>query len=307
MEQSLRPSREEIERLWLESANVESSTYAAQLPSIYRQALQDATRLYDKAAELTRDFTAIGAAAVVAHPSIVKILRFMTAPTSSQMKLGQILGVDSTERFESGRSIDTDDAARLVEVVMQNLETERFPWRTSDMGETELDIAKRFARLWTCSLIANENAITAFRNWRKATQERRIQDVVQGAGYKLSPVKTPVTRVADVARGEYSCERKIAGHPVQKADFVLALDRGTLFALEAKAVGVKLDATKRMKEIRNKAAAWRTEFGRQIATAAVIAGWVTPVEVESLLDEGIEVYWEHRLEKLAERIARPQP
>jgi hypothetical protein len=71
--------------------------------------------------------------------------------------------------------------------------------------------------------------------------------------------------------------------------------------LEAKAIGVKIDSYKRIKEIRNKESDWRAGFPNARVGAAV-AGWIPESQIETLLGDDIEVFWEHRLDSLQDYI-----
>jgi uncharacterized protein (DUF2062 family) len=97
----------------------------------------------------------------------------------------------------------------------------------------------------------------------------------------------------------------VKGRNVQKADFAVRLkSTQKLLLLEAKAVGVKIDAFKRIKECREKADDWRQKFGDKVVVGAVIAGFIPLSEVESLVRSKIEVFWEHRLDQLTEFLAK---
>jgi len=294
-----------IDTNWRESARLEDELYMTELPRIYRQALRAAYALYDKACEASDNFRLTSADVLTAEPRIIKIFRFMSAPPTSQKKLGQIIGTGSTEAFEAGRALDRESAARIMQFVHAHVDPLRFPWLSGSVPEDELNVALRYARDWTCSLIANTNADTEWRNWRKRRQEAAIRSVIEAQGFALDQRSDTIRRVADLPAGHYSVERQVAGRPTQKADFSVGLTNGKFAAIEAKAVGVRIDSTKRMKEIRNKHTAWNTEFGRQIEVCAVVAGWIPTNEIQSLLDEGIHVFWEHQLDTFAEFLGHP--
>jgi hypothetical protein len=192
-----------------------------------------------------------------------------------------------------------------MQFIHANVDPQSFPWVADDVSEDQLGVARRYARDWTCSLIAVANADTEWRYWRKRRQEAAVRSVIEAQGFTLDRGRDTIRRVADLPTGRYSVERQVAGRPTQKADFSVGLANGKLAVIEAKAVGVKIDSTKRMKEIRNKHTAWNTEFGRQIEVCAVVAGWIPTNEIRSLLDEGIHVFWEHRLDPFAEFLGHP--
>ncbi|OAB59055.1 hypothetical protein AY599_08030 [Leptolyngbya valderiana BDU 20041] len=70
--------------------------------------------------------------------------------------------------------------------------------------------------------------------------------------------------------------------------------------LEAKAIGVRIDAFKRIKECRDKAQEWKNSFGENFVFGAVLAGFIPISEVESLISSGHIVFWEHGLEEISQ-------
>ncbi len=76
-----------------------------------------------------------------------------------------------------------------------------------------------------------------------------------------------------------------------------------MLAIEAKAIGVRIDSHKRLKEIRDKRSAWKRAFGSDVETAAVLAGFVFPNEVAEMVEDGIPVFWEHDLKSLTRYIS----
>jgi hypothetical protein len=65
--------------------------------------------------------------------------------------------------------------------------------------------------------------------------------------------------------------------------------------VEAKAIGVAVDAYKRTKEVRDKASAWREEF-EDADVIAVIEGGLDGEGVRKLMGH-VDVYFEHRLKE----------
>jgi hypothetical protein len=74
-----------------------------------------------------------------------------------------------------------------------------------------------------------------------------------------------------------------------------------LVLIEAKAVGVEIDSTKRIKECCDKANDWRSAKSlKNPIITAVIAGFFTSTGIENLQKSQIQIVWEHRLDDLAE-------
>jgi hypothetical protein len=188
---------------------------------------------------------------------------------------------------------------QLSTLFNDNLDRQRFLWLNARLNEENQRIAKQYAKNWTCSLIANQNAVTLFRNWRKDLQETTISETIVKAGYSKLNKRKIITKITDILPGQFSLECRVKGRTTQKADFAIRLKKSKkLMLLEAKAVGVKIDAFKRMKECREKADDWYSHFGQDVICGAVIAGFIPVSEIHALLNSNLEVFWEHRLDLL---------
>ena len=125
------------------------------------------------------------------------------------------------------------------------------------------------------------------------------------AGYTSVVTRRIVTNINDILPGQFSRECRIQGRNVQKADIVVRLKRSKkLLVIEAKAIGVRIDAFKRIKECREKFDDWKQTFGDQVEVGVVLSGFVPPQEFQSLIDEGAHVFWEHKESDLYDYISK---
>ena len=90
------------------------------------------------------------------------------------------------------------------------------------------------------------------------------------------------------------------GRTRQKADLAVRSKRTKrLVLIEAKAVGVEIDSTKRIKECCDKAGDWQSAPRLDAPdVVAVIAGFFNPTGLANLRASKIHVVWEHRLADL---------
>jgi hypothetical protein len=288
------------------SEELEMKLFFEKMRTLYRASFAETSDLYDRAFQLTQGFRKISEEAVVADTRIIKILRYIMEPALSQMKLGQLVDLSSTSQLEesaqpakAGLSETRLIARKIAGLVTKNVERNRFPWLDAPARENEhlLEMAKA----WTCSLAANQNAATDFRNERKEIQEEKAVAAIKAAGYKEAAHRVEITKAADLACGYFSRECKIVGRSKQKADLAVRTNRGRLLLLEAKAIGVRVDSFKRIKECREKAGDWRQSIS-SIDAGVVIAGFVDPSQLVSLENDGILVFWEHRIERLTHHL-----
>lgn len=294
------------------SREYEMETYLNSMESMYKNAVLQNGENFDNGFLLTKGFTEITGEALLTDSRIIGILRYCIAPTISQMKLGQILDLKTTKDFEENRLTPTTNAYRkLVQVankaasfINERIDKTRFVW----LDDITLDSAlvRDFAKKWTCSLAADQNAQTRYRNWRKQLQEQKLIRFVIQRGYVASGYTAPIERAGDIRIGEFRPETKVKGRTIQKADLVLRCRQTKkLVLIEAKAVGVELDATKRIKECADKSRDWRSSAALENPDIiAVIAGFFSETQLENLKSAGVRFVWEHRIEDLFDATAR---
>ena len=299
-----------LDRDLKQSRDYEMRTYLDSMKAMYDNALAQNGEIYDIARSSTQDFQNITAAAVTADSRIIKILRYAIAPSISQMKFGQLFGMGSIDAFENDRlEVGSAKHAALCKIAdgiaafaSKNLDGERFLWVSNpEKTISDIGLASEYAKGWTCSMAADQNAQTRYRTWRKDQQEHAIASVLVGLGYTKSNYRGIVTKYTDIMIGEFTQELKVRGRTHQKADLIVRSKKtNKLVLIEAKAVGVELDSTKRIKECCDKANDWKS--GRELdkpVVVAVIAGFFTPTGIKNLLASKISVAWEHRLSDLS--------
>ena len=240
--------------------------------------------------ELTNGFTEISEAAILEDSRLIKALRYAVAPSISQMKFGQFFGLTSIDKFENDRVAKGSSkrrhlkkiASKIAKFACDNLDRSRFIWLVDSKLKTELALS--YAKNWTCSIAADQNAQTTYRNWRKEQQEQAIVAMLVSLGYVRSGYSGIIENQTDINIGEYTQEIKVKGRTIQKADVVFRSKKSRkLVLVEAKAVGVEIDATKRIKECCDKANDWGAGaklLGPEIV--AVIAGFFTENNLDNL-------------------------
>lgn len=299
----------------------EEKTYKRLTRELFRALQEPLKVLFDQTAEATQQFTKITADVLKAAPKIIKTLRYCLAPVISQMRLGQLVGIGTTEAFEEQGTVPTaDQAERLARWFNDYLDRDRFPWLDQPkMKGAELELAESYAKLWTVSLQSNQNTATEYRTKRKEQQESAIAAALTGMGLKdqdLQP-KSPqkeknkrnpkpqklggINEIDDVRPAHYVRNKKILAGSQKKQTTDLAVRPSTepkLFCIEAKAVGIKLDSTKRLKELSDKSSEWKTHSF--IVTVGVIAGMFSENELFATINQGIPIFFEHALDKLVD-------
>jgi hypothetical protein len=311
------------------SETAEEQIYKTLTLSLFREIQEPLKELYEQTVMATNRFNSLTSDVLRTHPWIIKTLRYCLAPVISQMRLGQLIGLDTTEGFEEQGSIPTTDQAdRLARWFNDYLDRDRFQWLINPhMPAAELGIAESYAKLWTVSLQSNQNTATKYRTQRKERQEQAIAVALQGMGLifqaKLCAHRPPRRRkksvattdpppprllggidsVENVLPNHYVKEKKILGGSQKKQKSDLTARPSTaelLFCIEAKAVGIKLDSTKRLKELNDKYTDWEAS-NLPITTVGVLAGMFSEAElVATIKERKIPIFFEHNLAKLVE-------
>lgn len=287
----------------------EMRVYLNSMSAMYQNALQQNGEIYDAARTLTQDFTNITSEAILSDSRIIKVLRYAIAPSISQMKFGQFFGMRSIGNFEKDRLAEdsrrynrlSQIAGQIADFTSENLDLNRFRWVMSDsLDSINLELASSYAKSWTCSLISDQNAQTNYRNWRKDQQELAIASELVQLGYTKSSFSGIVTNDTDIKIGEFTQELRVKGRTRQKADLIVRSKKTRkLVLIEAKAVGVEIDSTKRIKECCDKANDWRSEaLLNAPIVVAVIAGFFNHTGIDNLRASEIHIVWEHRLSDL---------
>lgn len=288
---------EKIEEIVAESQQLEEDIFLEQIREFYEEELEKNKQLYDYVAEQTNNFAEFDADTIRTEPNVVKILRYLVKPPISQMKFGQFNGVGSTTNYEDDDPSTPNKATAqaMADFMQANIDERKIPWLYRDVDPEEwIDVS----RDWTCDIIAQSEASTRYRNWRKDVQEDNVAEAMIDADLRQVSHSSTISSIDDIPAGTFVSETKVAcPGDDQKADFVVRPSKNDIMFLEAKAVGVKIDSYKRIKEIRNKESDWRSGFPNAKVGAAV-AGWIPESQIETLQGDEINVFWEHRLESL---------
>jgi len=299
----------QLEKDIIESRKLEMKMYLSSLKDMYSNSMLQNSEIYDIASKLTKDFSKITSSSILQDSRIIKIFRYAMAPSISQMKFGQFFGLRSIGKFENDKLEDSNKKYSQLKIIsgeiarftVDNIDKNRFRWLEQKMTDSSnLALAKEYAKNWTCSIAAGQNAQTKYRTWRKNQQEHSIASMLIKLGYVKSTFKGIVKNKTDINIGEFTNELRVQGRTKQKADLIVRSKKTQkLVLIEAKAVGVEIDSTKRIKECCDKANDWSSS--KKLSNPqviSVIAGFFNPNGIDSLQSSNIVVVWEHRLKDL---------
>lgn len=273
-----------------ESQRFEEELFLDAIRDFYEQEFEEHRELFDYAAERTNNFRDFGSSVIRDNPNVVKVLRYLVKPPISQMKFGQFAGINSTDSYEkdSPTTPQHDTAEDMADFVERNLDERKVPWLHENVDE-ELELEQ--SREWVCDIIAQSEAKTRYRNWRKDVQEEKVAETLMEAGLEKVSRSSTLESKDDIPRGSFVPETKVnvTSGDHQKADFVARDKEGGLVFIEAKAIGVKIDSYKRIKEIRNKESDWRRTYP-DADVAAALSGWIPESQIETLINDDITIF-----------------
>lgn len=221
----------------------------------------------------------------------VGAVRHLAAPPISADDLSTVLEVLVSE----SEGLTRKEA--LVEIALSALDPIRVPWLGESRHPTDEEV--RSAVDWTTGVWAAERVRTARRMAPSQRQEDAVASALVAAGFTEVHRPSAIHVVDVLDRGCFCREVEVAG---TKADVPVRLRDGRLLAIECKVSNSYTNSVKRLiRETGGKSARWRSAFGDQVVTAAVLAGVFKLKNLREAQEQHrITLFWEHDLDPLAQ-------
>jgi hypothetical protein len=205
-----------------------------------------------------------------------------------------------TDNPKNRRPTELEFAA-AAEYLARELDPFRAPWLDGDRPPT-VEEREHFIRA-TMAVRFNSILQTRRRNAGSRRQEEAVRIILDAADYKKvktrRDINDPITEMPE--RSYTSAARSLRNTSI---DIPIRLpdDHPTglrFVALEAKDTNTDINTRKRLMEVRDKAATWNSAgFPFQFRTGAVLSGSLPVNELKGMQDQGIMIFWEHRLADL---------
>ena len=227
--------------------------------------------------------------------------RYLAAPPISEDDLKVL-----AETTLSAQALpdDTDQARRIRDVVLHVLDPHRFPWVRKKRDPTEHE--RELAVAASAALVAARKVETERRTTAGRKQENSVKELLKRIGYsEVSRKEIPMLADAPSV-GEFCSECKFGN---TRADLVIRLPDGRVMAVECKASNSAVNSYKRINhEAVGKARTWLESFGRrQTIPGAVIAGVFNAANLMAAQEQGLFLFWSHRLNDLADFVLSTRP
>lgn len=259
-------------------------------PNAFYQSWDAAGPRVREALDITNDLRDIRGEPLVRDVRLWHTLRYFCAPPVSEEDLWTIVG----RKFKNVPPAVADKTALAFESL---LDSRRFPWLAERRRPSRAE--RETAILVTTVLMAHESLKTSRRGQSSRKQEDDVSTVLRDAGLTPNEERTPILRLDQLPRGQFSRERKVDG---AKCDVPIRLHDGRLLALECKVSNGPKNSWKRLhREVGGKSERWRQEFGTQVVTGAVLAGVFDLSCLRAAQDEqNVYLFWQHNLSPLTE-------
>ncbi|ALV04544.1 XamI family restriction endonuclease [Roseateles depolymerans] len=238
-------------------------------------------------------------ASIVSHKLQFQALRALAAPPISEDDLDTLLDARVNKTAVRRNSALADEIGRLL---LAALDPHRFPWVLQGRPPTEVE--RYTAIMATAVLISMNTVYTRRRSDERDQLEGRLEQLLVDKGYTRAPA--PRGGIADVGmlppRGVFMRQCKLGKH---NADLVVMLWDGRLLAVECKASNSTVNGEKRLnKEVVADAGDWYDQFGRSNLVAAALRGVFKPAKVREAQEQGVYLFWWHRIDALADFLDR---
>ena len=289
-------SEKELDRLRQQSRQQFVERYSTTVQTAYREILTDCHVRVEQLLAETADLRALkkGGSTLDGRRDLLDAARYCASPVISADTLRIVSEREGTEG-----------------TILVFLDNERFPWigdrRSAKPAERRRAVAMT-AKLW-----ADQRAKTADRTNYSKAQEKQTSEALEAAGLthvSRQEIRDRLKELGDdpsegltasnwgdaLHRGEFTDEIKLAGN---KCDVPARLPGGPLLPIECKVSNSEVNSTKRLiRETLGKHIDWRRTFGGELATGAVLAGVFSMRNLKQAQEQGMLLFFEHRLHTL---------
>jgi hypothetical protein len=283
-------------------------------PSAYQETRARAALYVENILRRTNNLRSITADVLLEHPDALEMLRMSTAPPIARDRLVGLAQVSKSlvENMEKNRRIPRQmpkdrlrqELERMSITIARLIDQDVFTWLesgidpdTEDIRRAATVVADRLCGMLTDPLIRN-------------AQEKRQLDLLTAWLEVHSYLKSDVRNIHQMQPGTYAQRVNVPTHrngneavniPIDMIVMPRAAIVGDLpLLIEAKSAGDFANTNKRRKEEATKMRQLRHAFGENIHFIRMLGGYFDSGYLGYEAAEGIDWFWEHRLDDLAE-------
>lgn len=223
------------------------------------------------------------------------LLRYLTTPPKSQDQFQHICEPYSKSAENSGSPMKAAQAQAVDACFREWRDRATTPWLDQDRAPTTIELNSIIGHV--APMMALQKLLTFQRMSASAAQELAVADMLLDAQWTHQHGKIIDRSIQ--ARHFMRKARFVADRQTKEVDIAIGLGRTFVLALECKVSNDVTNSKKRINDIREKANAWKDEYGRSLRCGGLLQGAYHPEDVLSLVRSGIEVFWSHDLARLS--------
>ncbi len=308
-------------QLWKEdirqSVDLYNDWFMTFAPQTYRDTRIRTTEAVEAALIHTQDLANVTPALLISNPSVLPMLRMTTAPPIARDRLIGLAGVSYSlvDAMEDGARPRIpprmppaqlrEQLERIGRVIEHLADRDIFSWLEEHRPPNE---AERYrASTIVADRLCGSQADPIIRNAQEAQMLAKVQEWLGIRGYQLA---VGGTRFGSMLPGTFAFRLNAEGQlddgalrniPVDVVLMPLTAQPGDLpLMIEAKSAGDFTNVNKRRKEEANKVTNLRRRYGPSVRFVLFLRGYFDSGYLGYEAAEGIDWFWEHRMDDLAE-------
>ncbi len=260
----------------------------------WREALTEARKMIADALRAS-DFLANIEGALTSSGRHMTVFRSLMAPPTSQDQFKLICGDWPKATEKSGRQIPPAQASIVANSLTEWLSPRLAPWLRHGRPPRRRELYALM--LTTAPLIAAQRVATSRRTRIAKVQEQALIELLELGGWQKMASRT-IDRQGALQPRQFMHKARFASGMTGRAevDIALGLRNAVVLAIECKVTNDETNSVKRINDVSKKATAWRAHWGNFVQPAALLQGVIKMSDVQRLLEEGVKVFWSHRLD-----------
>lgn len=285
-------------------------------PQAYRDSRVNTTKQVEFALKETSNLTNIKPALLRQHPSIVPMLRMVTAPPLARDRLIGLAGAEPNliQSMEVNRRIPPKMSSVAIDMQLESVgriilklaDRDLFPWLENGQMPDEAEVtraatvvADRLCGAATDPIIRNtqeQRQLALIRQW---LEQRGYLYIASGSGLKFDSMPSGSFSFRLNVPGKQE-DSKAVNIPIDTVIMPRQAAPGTFpLLIEAKSAGDFTNTNKRRKEEGIKIAQLRRQYGPAVRFVLFLCGYFDSGYLGYEAAEGIDWVWEHRIDDLA--------
>lgn len=222
-------------------------------------------------------------------------MRHFLAPPVSQDQFKILCAQWSKSSENSGARLTIPNSVAVAEVFAERRSRHLTAWLDRARSPFVLELSGAIGAI--APLMANQRISTARRGRLSVLQESAVIDLLISKGW--TRVQSNLVSIGgQLPARSFMHKTKFASGPneSQEVDVACGMGGTVVLALECKVTNDETNSVKRINDVLKKAHAWKSKWGDFVKPAALLQGLIKSSDVKRLRDNGIEVFWSHRLD-----------